>query len=297
MERIELDQQDVAPGRALRAAFAKFWATAQGEPRAVYDRFVAATPRVPGVTFRDSDLDGVKGVWATPAAPLPDRAILFIHGGGYGLGSADAYRGFVSQLASRAKVAVFALDYPLAPEAQVPVALDLAIEALAQLTARFPSVAISGDSAGGGMTLAALARARILSIPVRAAAVYSPWADLSVSSRSVRDNAISDPMLDPAYLRASASNYLGATPVDDPRASPLMVVPSGLPPVLVQVGTDEILLDDSRGYAEAGAAAGNEVALEEWVGMHHVFQLNVEELASARAALDRAAAFLSRYLG
>lgn len=296
MHRINLDQQDVAPGRALRSAFVKFWASAQGEPRTVYDRFVAATPILAGVTFRDSDLNGVQGIWAEPADAAPGRAILFIHGGGYGLGSAAAYKGFVSQIAALASTAVFSLDYPLAPEAKLPAAQDMAVEALRQLAARFPAIALSGDSAGGGMALAAVARAAAGSIPVRAVAVYSPWTDLGLTGQSVRDNGISDPLLDPAYLRASAEAYLGTVPADDPRASPLNAVPAGLPPILIQVGSDEILLDDSRRYADAATAMGNEVVLEQWIGMHHVFQLNVIELASARAALDRAAAFLARHL-
>lgn len=296
MTRIELDQQDVAPGRALRGAFAKFWSTAEDQPRDIYDRFIEATPLAEGVTVREGGLDGVPGVWIEPADAVPGRAILFIHGGGYGLGSALAYRGFASQLAARTRTLVFALDYPLAPEAQVPVALNMAADAIARLQARYPVVAVSGDSAGGGMTLAALAEARARAIPVAAAAVYSPWTDAGLTGASVRDLGISDPLLDPVYLRASAAAYLGEVPADDPRASPLHAVPAGLPPVLIQVGSDEILLDDSRRYAEASQAAGNAVELELWVGMHHVFQLNVAELASARRALDRAAAFLVAHM-
>lgn len=297
MERIELDQRDVAPGRALRAAFAKFWAEAQGEPRAIYDRFIAATPIVEGTAFRDDGLDGIPGVWIDPASAQPGRAILFIHGGGYGLGSALAYRGFASQLAVRTRTTIFALEYPLAPEARLPVALDLAVHALARLQVRYPIVAVSGDSAGGGMTLAALAEAQARGIAVSAAAVYSPWTDLALTGSSMRDLGIGDPLLDPAYLRVSAEAYLGGLAADDPRASPLHAIPAGLPPTLVQFGTDEVLFDDSRRYASASQAMGNTVVLEEWVGMHHVFQLNLTELASARSALDRAAAFLVQHMG
>ncbi len=297
MNRIAIDPNDVAPARALRLKFAQFWSTAQGAPSEVYDQFIAATPQVSGVTYRDSDMAGIDGVWVVPQHAPTDRAILFIHGGGYGLGHAEAYRGLVSQLASRAKIAAFALDYPLAPEAQLPVALDLAVEALAALSQRFAKVAICGDSAGGGMSLAALAEAARQALPVAAGVVFSPWTDLALTGDSVSEHAVGDPLLDPAYLKLSAQAYLGAAAIDDPRGSPYLSVPGKLPPVLVQVGSDEVLADDSRRYAKVSQAAGNLVELEEWQGMHHVFQLNIAELASARAALDHAAAFLSRHLG
>ncbi len=220
-----------------------------------------------------------------------------MHGGGYGLGSPSAYTGFVSQIAVRTGVATFALDYPLAPESALPEALDLASATLIRLSATHAAVAIAGDSAGGGLTLATAARAVAEGTDVAAVAVFSPWTDLSLSGASVRENAIGDPLLDPAYLRASASAYLGSATADDPRASPLFGVVNGLPPLLIQVGSDEILLDDSRRFAEAVENVGGTVRLEVWEGMHHVFQLNVEQLRSARLALDGAPEFLARHLG
>jgi acetyl esterase/lipase len=112
----------------------------------------------------------------------------------------------------------------------------------------------------------------------------------------MREFAIGDPLLDPAYLRNCASAYLGSAAPDDPRASPLFGATEALPPVLIQVGTDEILLDDSRRLANALERAGGTVKLEVWQGMHHVFQLNVAQLASARRALDTAADFVSSHL-
>jgi epsilon-lactone hydrolase len=295
MSLIPIDEKDIAPARGLRTAFGRFWSTAKGGPREVYDQFIAATPLAPGVTTR-SALDAQHpGWWCEPEDAQPGRAILFIHGGGYGLGHAGAYAGLVSQIVSRAKVPAFALEYPLAPEAKLPTALNLAVETLAQLASQFKSVAVVGDSAGGGLSLATVIEAKQRGIPVSSVAVFSPWTDLSLSGDSAREYAVGDPLLDVGYLRLSATNYAGKQPVTDPRASPLFAGNLRLPPTLIQVGSDEVLLDDSRRFAQAASAAGTEVVLEQWQGMHHVFQLNTQELASARRALDNTADFLGRH--
>lgn len=291
MPVIPIDDEDIPAARALRVEFARFWSTETGTPREVYDRFVAATPVTDDVTVEDVD-GGCPGVWVHPAGADTSTAMLFLHGGGYGLGSASAYVGLVSQLASRARVSAFVLDYPLAPDAILPSALHMAGQVLARIGARYESVAVVGDSAGGGLSLATVMQARQDRVPVAACVVFSPWTDLSLSGASVGEHAVGDPLLDPAYLRASAAAYVGSFDLRDPRASPLFGAMDGFPALLVQVGSDEILLDDSRRLAEAAARAGVRVTLEVWQGMHHVFQLNVAQLKSARRALDRAAAFI-----
>jgi epsilon-lactone hydrolase len=296
MSLIPIDDADIPAARALRVEFARFWSTERGDPRAVYDRFVAETPVAAGVDVTPATTDPAPGVWVRPTGAAPERIVLFLHGGGYGLGSTAAYVGLVSQLAVRAGVACFALEYPLAPEARLPDALDLAVASLSGLAGQYSAVAVAGDSAGGGLALATLARARRDGVDVAAAAVFSPWTDLGLRGESVRRNAVADPILDPAYLRRSAAAYLGSAPADDPRASPLYGDVAELPPLLIQVGSDEVLLDDSRRFADAAARAGAPVTLEEWQGMHHVFHFNVAELAAARDALDRAARFLSAHL-
>jgi monoterpene epsilon-lactone hydrolase len=217
-------------------------------------------------------------------------------GGGYVVGNPSAYIGLVSQIAARAQVATFALDYPLAPEAQLPDALDLAVATLARRSRDHSAVALAGDSAGGGLALATAGRAHREGLKVAALAAFSPWTDLSLGGASVRENAIGDPLLDPGNLRASAAAYLGSAAPDDPSASPLFGDMDDLPPLLMQVGTDEILLDDSRRFAAAVEKAGGTVQLEVWQVMHHVFQLNIAQLVSARRALDTAGEFLSRHL-
>jgi monoterpene epsilon-lactone hydrolase len=294
---IPIDDADIFAARALRAEFARFWSTERGEPRAVYDRFTAATPIAAGTTVLNlkSDDPG-PGLWVRPNDAAADAAIMFVHGGGYGLGSVSSYIGLVSQIAARTRLSVFALEYPLAPEAQLPAALDLAVATLGRLGDSHDAVAVVGDSAGGGLSLATVARAVTEGLNVAAVVAFSPWTDLSLSGASVREHAVGDPLLDPAYLRASATAYLGSASPDDPRASPLFGTTSSLPPLLIQVGSDEILLDDSRRFADAVVNSGGTVDLEVWQGMHHVFQLNVEQLISARRALDRAAEFVTTHM-
>ncbi|MFG1933962.1 alpha/beta hydrolase [Mycobacterium sp. NPDC048908] len=300
MSVIPIDDADIPAARALRTEFARFWSTERGEPRTVYDRFTAATPTAADVNAQNATTDDPgPGIWVRPNDATAGAAIMFVHGGGYGLGSASSYVGLVSQIAARTRVPVFALEYPLAPEAQLPVALDLAVATLGRLCDSHAAVAVVGDSAGGGLALATVARAVRAGLEVAAAVAFSPWTDLSLTGASVREHAVGDPLLDVAYLRASAAAYLGPAAPEDPRASPLFGVASGgdaLPPLLIQVGSDEILLDDSRRFADAVAGRGGTVELEVWQGMHHVFQLNVEQLIPARRALDTAAEFISRHL-
>ena len=281
--------------KALRAKFAQFWSTATGDPRTIYDRFVSATPLAEGVSSEQVETASVRGWWVRPAAAEPDGVILYLHGGAYVAGSAKAYRGAVSQLASRTRRPVFVLDYPLAPEAALPAAPDAVMAAYEWLRASGSErIAFAGDSAGGGLSLVALARLAhtARSSAVIAGVVFSPWVDLAFTGASMKDARIEDPLLTYEALRASAGMYLGAADSRDPLASPLFGDLSGLPPLLIQVGTDERLLDDARQYAERAAGAGSQVRLEVWQGMHHVFQVDVAHLRTSRVALDRAAAFL-----
>jgi monoterpene epsilon-lactone hydrolase len=281
--------------RALRERFAQFWTTATGDPRSIYDTFISATPFAEGVSSEQVETASVRGWWVRPSIAEHDGVILYLHGGGFVAGSATAYRGFASQLASRARRPVFVLDYPLAPEATVPAAPDAVMAAYEWLRSNGSErIVFAGDSAGGGLSLVALARLAHTSRPSAAIAgvVFSPWVDLAFTGASMKDAHIEDPLLTYEYLQAGASMYLGGANSRDPLASPLFGNLSGLPPVLIQVGSDERLLDDARQYAERAAGARSPVRLEVWEGMHHVFQVNVEQLPPSGVALDRAAAFL-----
>lgn len=158
----------------------------------------------------------------------------------------------------------------------------------------FEQIAIVGDSAGGGLALVTLTQLTLQPrgpAPV-AAAVFSPWADLAFTGASMKDPALVDPLISYEYLQDCARKYCGPLAPVDPLASPMFGDLRGLPPLLIQVGTDERLFDDSLQFADRASRAGVRVQLEIWEGMHHVFQLDVAHLESSRVALDRAAAFL-----
>jgi epsilon-lactone hydrolase len=278
----------------LRARFAQFWRTTTGEPRTVYDTFISATPFADGISSEQVETPSVRGWWVRPSLAENDGAILYLHGGAYIAGSAKAYRGLASQLAGRTGRPVFVVEYPLAPEATLPTATDSVMAAYEWLRANGNErIVVAGDSAGGGLALVTLARLAHASRPGGASAgvVFSPWVDLAFTGASMKDVRVQDPLLTYENLQAGARMYLGGADPRDPRASPLFGDLSGLPPVLIQVGSDERLLDDARQYAERGGGAGSPVRLEVWEGMHHVFQADVAHLRTSGVALDRAAVF------
>lgn len=284
--------------QAMLARIGQLFASFVGTRREAYDAMTAATPIAAGVTFERVDDVDANGVWARPAGAPADRAILFIHGGAYMLGSAQAYRGFVSQIAARAGVAVFSLDYPLAPEQPFPAAYDAAVAARRWLgTQGVAQIALVGDSCGAGLVLATLGAPVTGSPAVAAVAVFSPWTDLALTGPSITRPETHDPIFQPAILQGAAKAYLGAADPMDPRASPFHGVPDRLPPLLVQVGTDELLLDDARRYAARAAERGGVVRLDVFEGLHHVFQRGAPELPSAGRALDDAAAFIAAHWG
>ena len=298
-EVIKISADERARVSRLREQFAKFWTSASGDPRAVFDAFISATPVKEDVSLEAVDAHDVRGWWVRPRSSKPAQAILFIHGGGYVQGSAEAYRGFASQLVSRTQVPAFVMGYPLAPEATLPAALNAALKAWRWLVDQgFRQIAIVGDSAGGGLGLVTLTEVSTQAYgkPPVAGVLFSPWTDLSFSGASMKDPAVADPLINHEYLQDFAQKYLGGMDASSPIASPLFGELRGLPPLLIQVGTDERLFDDSRQFAERAARSGVSVRLEVWEGMHHVFQLGVEHLESSKAALDRAARFLHRAL-
>ncbi|TCL67184.1 alpha/beta hydrolase [Rhizobium sp. BK251] len=295
VEVIHITDEERARENALREHFASFWASATGDLRTAYDAFISASPLTEDVALDAVDEDGVKGWWVRPKQASSAQAILYIHGGGYVVGSAKAYRGFVSQIVARTQVPAFLLDYPLAPEATLPTGPNAAVTAWRWLVAHgFKEIAVVGDSAGGGLSLITLAEVSKASHGVTpvAGVVFSPWADMTFSAASMTDPSIVDPLISYEYLQDCRQKYLGSFKASDPLASPLLGDLKGLPPLLIQVGSDERLLDDSRQYADRAAQAGVPVQLEVWEGMHHVFQLDVAHLESSRKALDRAAGFL-----
>lgn len=282
--------------QSVLGAIGRHFASFQGSMRDAYDAMTAQTPIAGGVTVDPVDRDGVQGWWVHPEGAPADRAILFLHGGAYALGSATAYRGFASQIAIRAGVSAFVLEYPLAPEHPFPAAHEAALAARCWLGEQgIGRLAVVGDSAGGALALSVATDRHADSPTVAAVVVFSPWVDLALAGASFGDPATRDRIFQPPVLASAAATYLNGADPRDGRASPLYADIDTLPPLAIQVGSDELLLDDARRYAVLAAEKGGEVQLDVFEGLHHVFQRSVLELASARNALDAAAAFLSRH--
>ena len=269
--------------------------------RSAFDDLMGKTPAADGVTYEAATLGGVPGWWCRPARADASVAILYLHGGAYVVGSAQAYRHFAGQIAARAKAPVFVVEYGLAPERPFPAAVEDAEAAYRGMAdAGFPNIAIAGDSAGGGLAL--ITAARMTQAPRDggtpspiAACVMSPWTDLALTGDSLESRAKHDPLLTRGALENASKLYLGQADPKNPRASPLYGEPVGLPPVLLHVGEDEILLDDARRYADLMAKSSSAAELHVWQGMAHVFPANLALLRAAREALDIAGEFLRRH--
>jgi monoterpene epsilon-lactone hydrolase len=272
------------------------------EARPVFDELIARTPAAQNVSYEVATVGGVPGWWCRPSNAIEGAAILYLHGGAYILGSAAAYRDFVGQIAARARAAAFIADYRLAPEHRFPGAVDDAIAAYHGLSEDgYSRLALVGDSAGGGLALSLLllatAASKTGSVPQpAAAAVMSPWTDLTLTGDSIATRSSADPLITRDALEKAAQFYLGEQDLCDPQASPLYGDLTGLPPVRLHVGEDEILLDDSRRFAERIGIAGGSVQLHVWQGMVHVFPANIELLQAAREALDDIGELLRFYL-
>ena len=244
---------------------------------------------------------GVDAEWLAASGVQPGKAILYFHGGGFRLGSVSSHRELVARISEASGCRVLAINYRLAPEHRFPAPLEDAIVAYGWMRdqgLKPENIAFAGDSAGGNLVLAAMLRLRERDLPFPAAGVLmSPWTDLAATGVSYTSRADADPIHQRPMILALAKNYLG--PDGDPRnplASPLYADLTGLPPLLIQVGDRETVLDDSIMFADRARAAGVDVELQVWDGMIHVFQMFGAELAEARRAIDSIAEFLDKQL-
>jgi len=268
--------------------------------RSSLDAAVGGLELPPGVESEIVDVGGVRAEWT--AAPGADsaRAVVYFHGGGYTLGSIQSHRPLVTKLSQAAGARVLNVGYRLGPEHPYPAAVEDAVAAYRfVLDSGVPSgrTAIAGDSAGGGLTAACLVALRDAGLPLPAAAVcISPWLDLSFSGESLRSKADVDPLVDRASLQLMADAYLAGADPRAPTASPLFAELAGLPPMLLHVGSREILLDDSTRFAERARAAGVDVELEVWEDMIHVWHSFADLLPEGREAIQRIGAYLGERL-
>ena len=253
------------------------------------------------VTCERVSADGVDGEWISPANTPLDKAILYFHGGGFRLGSVESHSDLIAQIALASGCRVLAINYRLAPEHPFPAALDDALAAYGWMLGQglqHGNISFAGDSAGGNLVLSAMLALRERSLPLPVAAVLmSPWTDLAATGVSYVSRAEADPIHQRSMIMALAKNYLGGQGDPyDPLVSPLYADLADLPPLLIQVGDRETVLDDSVMFADLARAAGVDVSLEVWDGMIHVFQMFGAELPEAHQAIASIAGFLNRHL-
>jgi acetyl esterase/lipase len=254
-------------------------------------------PRPPRDTQVETlKLDGVPAVHIKTPQSHADRHLLYLHGGAHMAGSPVLYRDFMWRLANVTRSRVTILDHRLAPEHPFPAALDDAVAAYRRLVADGADpkrMAIAGESSGGGLALSTLLRLRDEGVPLPAAAVVlSPWTDLALTGASLQTNAKADPMIRSDQTPRLAAQYLAGADPRTPYASPLYGDPANLPPTLIQVGSDEVLLDDSVRMAERLRAAGCDVEIEIWPRMPHAWQLWPRIVPEAHTAIARIGEFV-----
>ncbi len=271
------------------------------ETRANFEKLAMAFPVAEDVKREKTDANGVPGEWLTPTGVSGDITVYYLHGGGYSIGSVNTHARMVALIAAACDARAFAVDYRLAPENPFPAGLDDAVAGYRWLLGQGVDPArlvIGGDSAGGGLTLATLLRLREAGDPLPAATVLlSPWTDLEGAGDSIKTRREADPMIDPTGMPEMARSYYRDEDVRNPLVSPLHADFTGLPPMLIQVGDAEVLLDDSTRVARRADAAGVDITLEVNDEMIHVFQFFAPLLPEAVAAIERIGEFAKVHAG
>jgi len=254
----------------------------------------------PGVETEKCDFRGLKSEWLTPKGVADAKLLLYLHGGGYIVGGCGTHRQLVSHIAAAAGVRALLPEYRLAPEHPFPAAIDDAVGVYRALIAdgyAAEDIVIAGDSAGGGLTMATLLSLRDAGNPLPAAAcLLSPWLDLASTGESMTTRAHRDPWFKPEDMPIIASHYCDESNFKQPLVSPVYADLSGLPPLYIQVGDDEILLNDSTRTADKVKEAGGKVDIEVWPDMWHVFQVFVHQMPESRAAIRKIGEFVRRVL-
>ncbi|HUE39333.1 MAG TPA: alpha/beta hydrolase [Candidatus Binatia bacterium] len=262
------------------------------------DLFSDVKPTV-GAKSEKVDAGGVKAEWITAPGAAADRVILYFHGGGYVLGSIHSHRDMCERLSRAAQARVLALDYRLAPEHPFPAPVEDARAAYRWLLKQGLSpkrIAFAGDSAGGGLTFAALLALKQHGDPMPAcAAPLSPWVDLEGLGESMTTRSAMDPMVQKPMILQMAQTYLGGASARDPLAAPLYGDLAGLPPLLIQVGARETLHDDAVRMAQKAKKAGVEVELDVWEGQIHVWQIFANRLDEGEKAIQKIGAFAHKH--
>jgi acetyl esterase/lipase len=298
--RSRFAERGIKAVRAHLAALPPAASLTLAERRAQYDKVQRVFPVPDGIAVEPvaSLMPGTE--WLRPGEVRSDRVVLYLHGGGYVIGSPRSHRHLAAALARATGTCALVPDYRLAPEHRFPAAVDDAVAAYRWLLDRGVApagVAIAGDSAGGGLTVATLVALREAGLPLPAAGVcISPWTDLTCTAGTYATLAGRDPIVTTDGVAEMAGHYIGAGDVRAPLASPLFADLAGLPPLLIQVGSEEVLLDDARRLAERAERAGVQASLEIWPDMIHVWHWFFPMLDEGQSAIDAIAAFLRERL-
>jgi epsilon-lactone hydrolase len=298
-----LSDEDSVAAAALRSVVAPMKGKLEGTAgRSLFNDIMERVVAPEGVTFEAATVGGISGWWAKPARSQKGAAIVHVHGGWFTLGTAQAYRNFVGHIALSAGANTFIPDYPLAPEHPFPAAVrDLEASYRGLVDQGITKIALTGDSAGGDLALVLLstASAQASRGPVApvGAVVFSPITDLALTGESYETRAEADLYFTKSQASGLVRSYLGGTDPKNPLASPLYADLTGLPPIRIHVGDDEVLLDDSRRYVERAVAAGVDAKLDIWMGMPHGFVTNVGGFNAAAQALKASGVFLTERLG
>lgn len=278
---------------------ARPWPDGVNEAREHYDSL--GPPIASDIGVEPVSIDGVGAQVLTPEDCDADRAILYLHGGGYVFGSLKSHAGMVAEVARAARCRVLQLDYRRAPEHPFPAAVEDAIAAYQWLMRRGfkpERITIAGDSAGGGLVLSMLVASRARGLPLSGAAVcLSPWVDMEATGESYRTRESVDPLVQRKVVDQVIRLYLNGQDPRTPTASPIHADLTGFPPLLIQVGEREILFSDSEALAKKARALGVDVTFEEWPGMVHVWHLHFPRLSSGREAIERIGRFVIEKTG
>jgi len=268
------------------------------EARAGFEQIAGMFPVDADIKREAVSAGGISAEWVSAPDADAGRAMLYLHGGGYVIGSINTHRSLAARLSRACKARVLVIDYRLAPEHPHPAAVDDSVAAYRWMLTeglKPARIALAGDSAGGGLTVATLVAIRDAKLPRPAAGVcLSPWVDLEGIGDSMTTKAEVDPMVQKPGLLQLAAAYLGGKDPRTPLAAPLYADLSGLPPLLIQVGTAETLLDDASRLAERARKAGVTVTYEPAENMIHVWHLFASMLDEGQQAIDRIGEFVQK---
>lgn len=295
------------PSDAYRAILDTLWAQERApgvslaEQRANYDAIGDQYPPPADVNVEDAVGAPVPSIWVRAPEAATDGALVWFHGGGYVIGSPHGYRRLAADLGRATGLQALVPDYRLAPEHPHPAAVEDAVATYRWLLdgGLAPErIVVGGDSAGGGLAVATLVALRDGGVPLPgAAALLSPWTDLSLSSSTWTSRAELDPLVGVHNAPDMAKAYLAGQPVSTPLASPIHAELSGLPPLLILVGDHEVLLDDARALAQLAKGAGVAVILEEYPELHHVWPVFTPDTVEGIEAVAMVSTFWRRHLG